>query len=153
MHICYFWHRHITPPAKKWSRTSIWYSFELFICFFFVSFSVLSDLLAVVATTTNRRIEITLEEEFIAQELQNLFTDKLRFDEIAFTSKPSAADFTENFLSTQRDFASPTNDPGQQKMFFQRHDGYWNGSLIRMRNVYDPMSTTEYRYQLKIYNR
>lgn len=114
---------------------------------------MLSDLLAIVATTKSRRIEITFEEEFFAQDLHNIFTDKLRFDEIAISAMPIIADFTENFLLTQRDLASPTDDHGEQKMFYQRHDGYWNGTLIRMCNVIDPKSNAEYRYHLKIYNK
>lgn len=119
----------------------------------FVSFIVLSDLLAVVATTVNRRIEIVFEEELFAREMQTILTDKLRFDEIAITPPSTGVDFTENFLLTQRDLGSPTNDFGEQKMFFQRHDGYWNGTLIRMRQIIDPQSNGEYRYHLKIYNK
>lgn len=115
------------------------------------TFPVLSDLLAVVATTAHRRIEITFEEEQVAQEFQNIFIDKLRFDEITISSKPT--EFTEHFLLTQRDAASPTNDPEPHKMFFHRHDGYWNGTLLRMRETVDPNAVAEYRYQLKIYNK
>lgn len=120
--------------------------------FFFHSFAVLSDFLAIVATTSQQHYEIAFEEELFAREFPTIFIDKLRFDEIVVSTKPTAADLTENFLFTQRALASPTNDPGEQKMFFHRHDGYWNGTLIRMRNVVDP-SSTRYRFQLKIYNK
>lgn len=120
--------------------------------FFCSSLTVLSDFLAVVATTAQQHIEIAFEEELFARELPTVFVEKLRFDEIVMSSNPTTVDLTQNFLLTQRPLASPTNDPGEQKMFFHRHDGYWNGTLIRMRTVADPKSTG-YRFRLKIYNK
>lgn len=114
---------------------------------------MLTDLLAVAATTTQRRFDIVLDDEIFAKELLNLFTETLRFDEIAMTPKATVVEFMDNFLSTQRDLTSPMQDTGEQKMFYHRHDGYWNGTLIRIRNVIDANATSEYRYSVKIYNR
>lgn len=61
------------------------------------------------------------------------------------------------FLSQNLDLTTSMNIDEDHQMFYCTQDGYWNGTLIRMRTANNDFNTNNGNsneiYELKIYNR